>query len=665
MPDSLLRHITFDSTEITFDSCEITWDNCTKSKPEVIQQHLKISGGVALVVEHGDDNQLYSRIDVYHDISLAIKLTNPMFNEVGSHSIPFRIPASAHNLKVFGFPGRVERYTEFKNRQYPMYIYAEGLHLLTGNLVITSADPSTIECYFKSGNGDFWSAVRDTTLQDIDLGESPTFATPNDALAYMNSSTTSKYPDMPFAMFPLVNYGMSKDFIEDEIPNINSGAWRGVTMVNWWDPVNSTFEIQWCSSSPYMYLNYVIDKLFDTYGLTSVENFIAANPELRTLVLYNNVSKFWQNNPSFTFPYPGTRPSRFTFRDYVQKYGIADFILNLEKLFCATLFVNDRVKEVKFTLFKDMIQSQDVVKIKRVVSDINMIHGQPFDSAVFTFENDTEAYHENDIKDFEQLYKIPEVAVFPLPTATSNLMNAICLVRAKDIYYMVEYSNDNPPVLQWKRYSKNIKKDYGEKGNVTLDVSSEIFTLPMYYGKDIFDGMMPLIGWSTPSPYLKVSWPKAHQRNLFDFKNEDDDVTIEFTPRLLFYRGLQPDLTNAITPFDGQYYPLGTFDVYKTAKMYAHYSNFAAHMKIPDANLALQWDGPHGLIENFYKEYLQWKMAGPDKLEFNAWFDVTELAAIDFSKKYAINNNHMFLDSVEFALTHTGVTVSKVTAYKI
>jgi hypothetical protein len=622
----------------------------------VIAQHLKISGGVALVVEHGDDGQLYSRIDVYHDISLAIKLTNPMFNDVGSHSIPFRIPASAHNLKVFGFPGRVERYTEFKNRQYPMYIYAEGLHLLTGNLVITSADPSTIECYFKSGNGDFWSAVRDKTLQDIDLGESPTFATPNDALAYMNSSTTSKYPEMPFAMFPLVNYGMATSLNEDDVP---AQGWRGATMVNYWDPNASSFDLEWSSISPFLYLNYVIDKLLETFGLSESERFLLQIPELHKLVLYNNVSHFWKENPAFPIPYPGARPTKFEFKNHVQAYSIIDFIVNLQSLFCATMFINDRLKESKFVLFKDLINSSEEVKIQRVVSDINVITGEPYDSFRFSFSNDKDAYHEDDIKDFTNLKQINPIYDFPLPWVNSVPLNYLCLVRTKDIYYHIEYVSGNPPTREWKRYSKNIKKEFGEEQENPLLVISEIFTLPMYYGEDIFQGLFGLTQ-NGPSPYTQVSWPKAHQKNDYEFTSAEDEVSTDFTPRLLFYRGIQPaDLVYVIN------YPLGSFDVYRATKRYADWPNYAPHMKIPDANLALQWDGEYGLIENFYKEYLQWKMAGPDKLEFNAWFDVTELAALDFSKKYAINNNHMFLDSVEFALTHTGVTVSKVTAYKI
>jgi hypothetical protein len=650
MPDSLFRNITFDSTEITFDSCEITWDNCSKSKPEVIAQHLKISGGVALVVEHGDDNQLYSRIDVYHDISLAIKLTNPMFNDVGSHSIPFQIPASAHNLKVFGFPGRVERYTEFKNRQYPMYIYAEGLHLLTGNLVIMSADPTTIECYFKSGNGDFWSSIRDKTLQDIDLGESPTFANTNDALAYMNSSTTSKYPEMPFAMFPVVNLGLTNDLTWDDI-NSNKG-WIGSTMVNYWDvsdPLNSGFLIDWCSMSPYLYISYIIDKLLVFFGYNAESSFINDDSELKSLVLYNNTSRFWKDNALFMPKLPGDRPNKFNFSDYATGCSIIDFIDAIKDMFCATLFVNDRSKQAKFLTYKRIISDTHIEPIKRVVSDIRIDHADTFEQIHCFFDNDKSAYHENDIRDFRESVKIaPVFNTLPTPGTINTQLNWLCLVRAEDTYYRVVYDLGVPAT--WEVHSRNISKESGYDSENALKVSTKAFTLPMYYGDDKFI-ILQGIGNQT---FTLVSWPLAHQMNDVEIKQLNSEIEKDFTPRLLFYRGMQPDQS---TPQN--YYPLGTYDVYTTNKANGNVP------KIPDANLALQWDGPYGLIENFYKEYLQWKMAGPDKLEFNAWFDVTELAALDFSQKYAINNNHMFLDSVEFALTHTGVTVSKVTAYKI
>jgi hypothetical protein len=655
MADDIFRKVTFDSEEITFDSCEYTWDNCS-SQQQIIKQYLKISGGTALVVAHGPENKLYSRLDTYQDFSFSITLTNPMFNDVGSHSIPFSIPASGHNLKIFGFPARIERYTEFKNKEYPFYIYAEGLHILTGMLVVTSAVPDSIECYFKSGNGDFWSAIKGKYLTDIELGESPEFATMTDAELYMKQSTVKAYPEVPFAMFPLLNYGMSKDFTEDEMTDATKGAWRGVTMVNYWYPPLQKFLLEYSSVTPFLYLNYVIEKLWDTFGYSTSNNFLRNDDELNRLVMYNNHSSFWYdtagNNPFIPFVDPAVYPRKFDYGKCVQKYDISKFIQGIENLFCATLFVNDRLKEVKLLLFKDIINSKDSVKFSKVVSDIQVTISEPYDSFRFTFENDTSAYHESDIKDFQKQRRF-FTAVFPLPATGGSLtqVNDLWLVLAKDIYYRVEYSNEDPPVLTWKRFSKNIRKELGDETGNCLHISSEIFTLPMFYGPDVFNGAM--IG-GDPTPYTKVSWPKAHQRFYFDLQKDDQEPTNEFSPRLLFYRGLQLDES---TPKN--LYPLGTFDVFGTNKING------VVPKLPGATLRLQWDGDDGLVENFYKEFLQWKMAGPDKLEFEAWMDVTELAALDFSRKYAINHVHMLLDTVEFSISNTGVTRSKVTAYKV
>lgn len=658
--DPIIPIITFDSDEITFDNCGYTWDTCGyKQKISILANAIDISGGMALVVEHGENNSLYSRLDIFPDISLSVKLTNPMFNEIGSHSMPFNLPASSHNLKVFGFPNRIERYTEFKNREYPMYIFAEGLNILLGVLVVTSARQSEIDCYFKSGNGDFWSAVKGKSLKDIELGESEEFTNLNVALAFMNDSVTKGYPDVPFAMFPLVNTGMVKDFKMEDLP-LAAGAWRGTTMVNYWDPTTPGFLASFSALSPFLYVNYILDRLWDTVGYEKVKCFISENSELKRLVLYNNVAKWWQETPNgfYLTPLPGDRPNKFVYSDYVSEYSISSFISDIGKMFCAFMFVNDRLRSVKFMTFKDLINSGDSVPISKVISDIIIHSSDQYPYFFFLFENDDAAYHEDDIKDLDNKNMIASVLeLASLPAINPSLKkDDICLVRSRDTFYIVTYDHDTSLLTEWKPYSRNIRKYYGVDAEDTLKISCSAFTLPVYYGNDIFHGNA---AWTQTWPfdinYTRVAWPLAHQRTDYELQDPSLEISKDFTPRFLFYRGMQVDQSTPVQ----NYYPLGTFDVWHNHKF------TGSGAKIPNANISLQWDTEYGLVNHFYKEYLQWKMPGPDKLEFEAWFDVTELAAIDFSKKYAINNNHMFLDSVEFALTPKGVTASKVTAYKI
>lgn len=649
--------VSFDSTQITFDNSELTWDNCTRQQQvQIIQQYLRISGGTALVVSHGENNKVYSRLDTYQDFSFSITLTNPMFNDVGSHSIPFSLPASAHNLRIFGFPARPERYTELKNKQYPFYIFAEGLHILTGVLVVTSAVPDAIECYFKSGNGEFWSAVKDKNLNSLDMGVSQEFANDDDAVDYLSDSTKNKYPDYPFVVFPVVNLGLAKDLTFDEAFAGTNGSWRGITMVNYWDVDNNNINYgrllsEWSSISPFLYLNFVLDKLFNTNGYDIIENFIRDNSELNTLVLYNNVSKFWSDNPNAPTPIPGVRPTMIVYNEYLPAYPIANFISELEKLFCACMFINDRLKRASFKTFKEIIKAIDVLPITRVTSDIKVTVGDVYDSYTFEFANDEKLYPETDIQDLTDkfLTNPPSIPSLPLPQVLiSPFINELMFVVGSDTYYVIkDVAPFTPPTysVTWETYSRDIQKTYGVAIGKCLEISSKIFTLPAYYGAEP----------TNQSTYYSVTcFPLAFHRNFYELMPIDDPATADYTPRLLFYRGMQPDESNSFV-----IYPLGTFDVYRANKA------IGGTATIQGANISLQWDGPHGLAENFYKEYLQWKMAGPDKLEFEAWLDVTQLAALDFSRKYAINHVHMLLDTVEFSITNKGVSYSKITGYKI
>lgn len=639
MPDEIIPVVSFDSTEITFDSYGYTWDTCHYQQRAIILANaLKISGGLALVVEHGEANNLYSRLDVYHDISFSVKLTNPMFNDIGSHSVPFNVPASAHNLKVFGFPNRIERYTEIKNHQYPMYIYAEGLNILTGVLVITSADPSSIECYFKSGNGDFWSVVKGKSLKDVDMGKSPLFVNQWEPYEYVSSSTYKKFPEMPFAIFPVINNKHA------DITTVKPD-WDKINVVNYWDVLdpNDPKVYHFSAISLFLYLPYIINKLFAQTGYNLLENFVEIDSELSTLVLYtpNSLYRGRVYDP----------PMQFDFNNYLIDYPISSFIHNLEKLFCSSLFVNDRTKQCKFLLFKDILHSVSIISIKNVTSEIIVTPEATYSGFQLRFKPDDVAYPNDLLKDIS-------FGVMGAPVANKSQLplynvphNSVRFVTYEDAYYVWAY-NSQTGSSEWIKHTPNLflQTNSPEDLENILEIETEIFTLPMYMGPDIFFT-------DEPTLFTAVFWPYAEHPGLIPIKDISEEATDEMTPRLLFYRGIFKDGSLPV-----KWCPLGTFDVYDIQKRQLPPNPDA---KIPGANIALQWDGEYGLIENFYKEYLQWKMAGPDKLEFEAWLNVTEIASIDFSKKYAINNTHMFLDSVEFGVTPSGVTISKVKAYKI
>jgi hypothetical protein len=503
--------------------------------------------------------------------------------------------------------------------------------------VVTAADPTSIECYFKSGNGNFWSAIEGKSLKDIELGESVLFQQQYDVYAYMNESVLKSYPEMPFVMFPVINTQLAAG--TQAQPD-----WAQVYVINYWDvdiPADPTIS-QFTSVTPFLYLPYILEKLFASSGHTSDFNIFANHLELKTLVLYSSISNY--KGPTTDPPY------QFVYKDYMIDYSAIDFIKHLERMFCGTLFANDRKKSVKFLLFRDIMAQQELVKINQVTSEIIVTSGEPYQAYQLKFTPDDLCYPNELLRDLSVgTIKAPVATAASLP-AVNNEPNDIRLVMAEDYYYHFSYDPVNGP--QWERYSPNIQLQTPEPAedlNILL-IESEIFTLPMYMGPDNFFTV-------NLTKYTDTYWPWANNKGIIPYKDLNDPATDKLTPRLLFYRGLQKD-----NSFPQNQYPLGSPDVFNA---YKKYSPPPLPSKIDGANIALQWEGDYGLIQNFFREYLTWKMAGPDKLEFNAWFNVKEIAELDFSKKYAINSTAMFLDSVEISLTPEGPTASKVTALKL
>jgi len=100
---------------------------------------------------------------------------------------------------------------------------------------------------------------------------------------------------------------------------------------------------------------------------------------------------------------------------------------------------------------------------------------------------------------------------------------------------------------------------------------------------------------------------------------EKVDVT-EFSPRLLFYRGMQKDSNN-------DDYPMGSSDVWDYD-----------WNKISDANLSLRWDGDYGLYEKCWKGFLHWWI----NRKLAKW-KVKDPCVFDFDKIYTIDRSRYIL----------------------
>ncbi len=216
------------------------------------------------------------------DAKVNYTRTNPMFEIVGSHTLPFKIIRNDQNDQIMksNSPAALtwlKRYSSTLNIG-PFQIPGEFIRMTTNDLFH--------EGYFTSGISTFREMVRGVKLSDIDYTET----IPGNAITRytdtLTSAANSSYPTYKYTCFPML------------VPSYYDHKFSYNDTINPWSYFTYSggggrfypYEDQEESSSlyaPSFYLNWVIQKLFDDYGYVLESNALYDDTELRTLVIAN------------------------------------------------------------------------------------------------------------------------------------------------------------------------------------------------------------------------------------------------------------------------------------------------------------------------------------------------------------------------------------------
>jgi hypothetical protein len=118
--------------------------------------------------------------------------------------------------------------------------------------------------------------------------------------------------------------------------------------------------------------------------------------------------------------------------------------------------------------------------------------------------------------------------------------------------------------------------------------------------------------------------------------------TGEIVGQLSFYRGMR-------TTRNGQRFPMSN-----------HAPSNAFFRKLPEDNVSLNWLGPNGLYEQWWKEWDgMLRRASVVKRRF--LLPLTELIAFDFRDKVRAGNRNYFVRDMEFTVSAKGVSPTTCT----
>lgn len=198
----------------------------------------------------------------------------------GDYSFPFDLPADEHNLSIFGILTEVSN----KNKilKYECFIYLFDIPWQKATLRILSNTRRTIKVNIAAGIKSLNTAGK--SLKEIDYGPDVYLGRLSDEIAARatNLAQEGTFDIHGFTFVPHINEG----FYGDSNPDF-----KGV--LNMMNPNNGLMYHNTTSTGnkyalvPFLYLHFILQKIFDAEGLRPIGTFWE-HPEMRTLLVYNN-----------------------------------------------------------------------------------------------------------------------------------------------------------------------------------------------------------------------------------------------------------------------------------------------------------------------------------------------------------------------------------------
>ena len=575
-------------------------------------------------------------------VKFNITLKNPMFCRdrlEGSYIFNFKIPSTNTNKTIFGFPNRIEKYSP-SVVELTADVYFKGIPLAEKSTLVAKQTGNHITANIKIGSGQFNSLTSGLTLRngidwggDINIG-----STKEEARQYLEDSVNHSYPDRNFVVFPVSATNWHDPLINDV----------RTEYLNYWEDGSLylyTTGIGTSITTPFPYLLFVLEKLFSHYGYRINKSIFSLTPELRKLVLFSVL-----NTNDIILPHISKGMRYINYKNIMPDISISDFLLGLQNLF-----------NIAF-IFKHSTKSVDIVSRNQVIFDTSYVDYTERTSPIPTIKNNSlsgyilkqtpdggdEFANEQSGSIDPDLVK-PAVNTFSdLPLTTNSEAGDIRLVKDENKYYQIQ--GNDLGAYEWAELSWAFELIEGDSDNKWESIMS---TLLM---EEVEDDI--IIQAPEPDPPPEYYDFLTQKTWLVPKTGQTKSSYPEFTPRLLFYRGIFEGYISGENPpgsiIPDLHYPLGSSDVYDPNGD-----------KIPSANYSLHWCGPYGLYENWWKKFISWYINTRKPVTFRRLFTAAEIRNLDFSKKHRIDGTDYLIKEIKIPVTEKEIMPATMECYSV
>ncbi len=535
----------------------------------------------------------------------------------GSHSLPFNLPLTQNNNKLFNFHHHLTKLSDDVISINNVELLV-GLNVFSvGTLQVNQTDKN-YNCTFILDTGNFFYKIQDLDLQDIPFETKP-FVSKSD---YNNT-------DDDFALFTL----HAPNYFNDILAGFELQFYSYTQTINKYiaGEINMFIDVLiTCPIIPFPFLNKVLQKIFNYFGFVIAYNFLESTEELKNLIVYNNRDCRELVQEDFKW---SPKAVNYNVKNHLPYISISEFLKNIISYF--NLSVNVIANKVYIYSNEKILADSDTI-------DITNISNKKFSK---TFIKQKQGFElRNNLQEDDLINLVlnnqqvaflkadDEIESVILPDYNSLPANAedgsIFLTKhsAKDdkFVFFKKFTNIlvNSYSSYFDLYSNAMYQNYVEPGQRNFIIETK--TGVLQNNNNIYN---PSVDMLPHYPYTK------------DVGNTVFNLNKEFKSlKLMFYRGVQK--------YGQWYYPCGG----STRENPVSGLNTGSYL---DAT-SLQFYGDKGVFKSFWKytaKYLQQKTY---TIEREILFSFADLKFFDFTKKYVIDSVPFFIEKLQYQINING-----------
>lgn len=571
------------------------------------------------------------------EINTELWVTGEPSISTGSYSFPIDLPLTDNNRYLLRFPDRIDAHTVLDVVDGATIYIGQGrsigLPVFTGRLFVKSASNRVVKVFLVV---DGLSRENEKKFEDVDLGVF-NLAPPLDLAAVMTYS--AEHPQYyPFIFFPVWNETLKKTYYgtdkNDYFPGFALGQSRMNAYTSDWlfdaehDPDIAGNVI----ITPFLRLEYILDKIVTAMGYTLVNEWMEDNDELKQICVFNNKSiNDVEEIYKWKIRYNEHVPTRMLITEFLK--AVAKFA------FCG-LFVNHDSKTVTMRPYRMVLnQAPRHNWTSRSTRDYEVEQDNNVPSYIGYESDNSDEYFSNNFVDTYPL--IADGAVIADYWEAGGNPDDHSLI---DGYYHVKRDNSvmryDPSRTfyseRWSRWSHRFKNiNIGGRADAVLSKC-----IPMWS-----DSYSPEI----VSDY-NYSIPRADIPLNINLKFDDETVyqNAELSSiRLMIYRGYR----------DYQGLASGTYP-------YANATAYDPATETESFNHSLHLDGDKGMYVQYGREWMEF-MRRKKIVKRYLLLTLQDILNIRESDKVRIDNMDYFIKTIRVSVTSQGIGLSECTLVTI